>query len=108
MKQISKISIISGLLSLFLGAAAWRGTYAVIAEALKKANKQERMVTRSQGGGFLKGFNQEGEKRIAEVKCIPATSVRHQPLVALRCSAVTCISLTVLEVERQTECDRRP
>jgi|SRR5262249_50361523 len=71
MKQTSTISIISGLLSLFLGAAAWRGTCAVTAEAFKKANKQERMVTRSQGGGFLKGFNQEGEKRIVEVKCIP-------------------------------------
>src|SRR5262249_25245349 len=28
---------------LFLGAAAWRGTCAVIAEAFKKANKQERI-----------------------------------------------------------------
>jgi hypothetical protein len=52
----------------FLGAAAWRGTCAVIAEAFKKANKQERMVTRSQGGWIFEGFNQEGEKRIAEVK----------------------------------------
>lgn len=67
--------IFTGLLSFFVGSPAWGGACAAIAEAFKKADKQERMGTRSEGGGFLKGFGQDGEKRIGKVKCLPSTDI---------------------------------
>ena len=72
---VFSVCIFSGLLSMFVETPAWGGACAVIAEAFKKADKEERMGTLIKGGGFLKGVDQDGEKRSGKVKCVPSTDV---------------------------------